>query len=255
MAARAARWAGQKGFGVRLSWGPAGIEALAHEVAVLVLVDVLRFGTALDVATASGAAVRPAPWPFDPEDQPAHGGAVEVADGSGRRRLGLSPGSLAVLGPDDLIVLPSANGSHCSALAARSGAVVVAASLRNATAVARYAARVRGPGAVGVVPCGEVWPGGGLRPAVEDLLGAGAVVAALTAAPPSRSCAPEAAAAMAAFCACDDLAAALGESESGRELRDKGLSGDVAWAAALDVSNAVPVLGADGAYRSERLGV
>ena len=261
MSARAPGWAGQAGFGVRLSWGPAGIEALRDEVAVLVLVDVLRFGTALDVATACGAAVRPVPWPFEPGaggadnaegDDNADG--VEVADGTGPRRLSLSPGSLAGLGPGDQIVLPSANGSHCSTLAAGARAVVVAACLRNAVAVARYAAGAAGPGAVGVVPCGERWPDGRLRPAVEDLIGAGAVVEALSAPAPARTCAPEAAAAMAAYRGCGDLTAALSESESGRELREKGLSLDVAWAAALNVSDAVPVLGADGAYRFESVG-
>ncbi len=257
MAAEAPGWPGQPGFGIRLSWGPAGIDALRGEVAVLVLVDVLRFTTALDVATARGAAVLPAPWQFDPSSMPPVAGATEIADGSGPRRLSLSPGSLTDLGPGDLVVLPSANGSNCSTMAGGSGAVVVAACLRNAAAAARHAARLAGSGALGVVPCGERWPDGGLRPAVEDLLGAGAVVAALagsealagaTASP--RSCAPEAAAAGDAYAACEDLSTALAQCESGRELRERGLAGDVAWAAERNVSWTVPVLGADGAYRA-----
>jgi len=211
--------------------------------------------------------VRPVPWPLEPgagggDNAEGADGAegLEVADGTGPRRLSLSPGSLAGLGPGDQIVLPSANGSHCSTLAAGARAVVVAACLRNAAAAARYAAGAAGPGAVGVVPCGERWPDGRLRPAVEDLIGAGAVVEALSAPAPApaqvtaRTCAPEAAAAMAAYRGCGDLAAALSQSESGRELREKGLSVDVAWAAALNVSDAVPVLGADGAYRFESVG-
>ncbi len=254
----APRWAAQDGFGVRLSWGPQGITAL-RDVAVLVLVDVLRFCTALDVATARGAAVRPAAWPHTQRPAggtaggPADGTAagVEVADGSGPRRLNLSPGSLVSLGPGDEIVLPSANGSHCSTLASGGRAVVVGACLRNAAAAARHAERVAGTRPVAVVPCGEVWPGGGLRPAVEDLLGAGAVVAELA---ERRTCAPEAAAALAAFAACPDLAQSLAESESGRELRQRGRADDVVWAAGLNVSTAVAVLGADGAYRSSPTG-
>ena len=56
---------------------------------------------------------------------------------------------------------------------------------------------------------------------------------------------------MAAFRAArPEIATALAESVSGRELRDKGLEDDVAWASEVDVSECVPVLGADGAYRA-----
>jgi 2-phosphosulfolactate phosphatase len=239
-------WATQAGFDVRCAWGPPGLAALAPGVASLVLVDVLRFGTAVDVATAGGAAVEPAPWPFDGAGRD---GAVEVADGTGTRALSLSPASLAAVGPGQRIVLPSANGSHCSALAAATGLVVVAACLRNAPAVGRWLFD-RGP--VGVVACGERWPDGSLRPAVEDLIGAGAVVAALAGTgSAARSCSPEAAAVRAAFeAAADDLRRTLADSASGRELEAKGLGDDVGWAAALGVSDAVPVLGDDGAYRA-----
>jgi 2-phosphosulfolactate phosphatase len=243
-----AEWAVQSGFGVRLCWGAAGMRALAVEVAALVLVDVLRFTTALDVATAAGAVVRPAPWPLDGAQLPA--GAAEVADGSGPRALSLSPASLAALSAGDIIVLPSPNGSHCSTVAATLCATVVGGCLRNAGAVARWVHDASEGGAVGVVPCGEMWPGGGLRPAVEDFLGAGAIVSELSG---ERSCSPEAAAALAAFrSARPEIVSALAESASGRQLRDRGLEDDVAWAGALDVSECVPVLGVDGGYRRAR---
>jgi 2-phosphosulfolactate phosphatase len=238
-------WATQSGFGVRLCWGTAGLTALADGVAAVVLVDVLRFTTALDVAAAAGAAVRPASWPFDPAQAPA---GAEVADGSGPRALSLSPASLTLLAPGDLIVLPSPNGSHCSSVAAASCATVAGGCLRNASAVARWLDDRAEGGAVAVVPCGEIWPDGGLRPAVEDLLGAGSIVSELAG---ERSCSPEAAAAMAAFRAArPEIGTALAESVSGRRLRDKGLEDDVAWAGEVDVSECVPVLGADGAYRA-----
>ncbi len=244
-----ANWAAQSGFDVRLSWGPAGIDALRGDVWAIVLVDVLRFTTAVDVATTVGASVRPVPWPYRPssvavslDDVP-----LDVADGSGPRGLSLSPASLRGLGSQDRIVLPSANGSHCSTLAAGSGAVVLGACLRNAVAVGAWIRARAGTEPVGVVPCGETWPDGRLRPAVEDLLGAGAVVAALAG---EGSCSPEAAAARAAFAdAGGDLEAVLCESESGRELRAKGRADDVVWAAERDVSASVPVLGDDGFYR------
>jgi 2-phosphosulfolactate phosphatase len=240
-----ADWATQSGFGVRLCWGPAGIKALADDVAALVLVDVLRFTTALDVATAAGAVVLPAPWPLDPMRVPA---GAEVADGSGSRGLSLSPASLAALAPGEVIVLPSPNGSHCSSVAASVCDTVVGGCLRNASSVARWIDDAAEGGAVGVVPCGEGWPDGGLRPGVEDLLGAGAIVSVLAG---GRSCSPEASAAQAAFLAArPEIARGLADSASGRHLRDKGLEDDVTWASEVDVSECVPRLGADGAYRA-----
>jgi 2-phosphosulfolactate phosphatase len=236
-------WATQSGFDVRVGWGPAGIGALAAGVSTIVLVDILRFTTALEVATARGAAVRPAPWPFDAA---AVVDGFEVADGRGPRALSLAPGSPAAVDPGDRVVLPSANGSHCASLAAATGRTVVGACLRNAAAVGAWLLHGRGP--VGVIACGERWPDGSLRPAVEDLVGAGAVVAVLAA---RRSCSPEAEAARVAFeAATADLATVLGECASGRELRAKGMGEDIAWAAASGVSDAVPVLADDGAYRA-----
>jgi 2-phosphosulfolactate phosphatase len=238
-------WATQSGFGVRLCWGPAGLTALAGEVDAVALVDVLRFTTALDAAIGAGAAVLPAPWPLDRSSVPD---GAEVADGSGPRGLSLSPSSLLGLGPSDRIVLPSPNGSHCSTLAAAACDTVAGGCLRNASAVARWVDDAAGGGAIAVVPCGERWADGSLRPAVEDLLGAGAIVAQLAG---ERSCSPEAAAALAAFQAArPEMAMALAQSASGRQLRDKGLEDDLTWASGVDVSECVPVLGADGAYRA-----
>ena len=75
---------------------------------------------------------------------------------------------------------------------ASSGSTVVGACLRNRTAVAQWlatqwgdtvAAESAGDGTpspvVAIVAAGERWPDGSLRPATEDLWGAGAVIAAL----------------------------------------------------------------------------
>jgi 2-phosphosulfolactate phosphatase len=95
---------------------------------------------------------------------------------------------------------------------------------------------------------------GPLRPEVEDLLGAGAVVAALVAAGgrDPAGLAPEARSARAVFeAAGPDLAAWLADCASGRELAGLGWSDDVATAAVLDADTAVPVL--DGvAFRAQR---
>ena len=98
----------------------------------------------------------------------------------------LSPAALRAAPAPARLVLPSPNGSAIAA-AAPPGVTVVAGCLRNATAVGRRVARA---GPVTVVPAGERWPDGSLRPALEDLLGAGAVVAALLDAAPGRALHP-----------------------------------------------------------------
>jgi 2-phosphosulfolactate phosphatase len=79
---------------------------------------------------------------------------------------------------------------------------------------------------------------------LEDLLGAGAILAAVTVEP-----SPEAQAAIAAFQdAASSLPHVLSECASGRELAGKGWQADVEYAAQLNVSATVPVL-TDGAFR------
>src|SRR4051794_31338252 len=52
----------QEGFDVRVGWGPRDAAVLAPAVDALVVVDVLRFTTAVDVAVARGVDVYPYPW-------------------------------------------------------------------------------------------------------------------------------------------------------------------------------------------------
>jgi 2-phosphosulfolactate phosphatase len=92
--------------------------------------------------------------------------------------------------------------------------------------------------------CGERWPDGSLRPSLEDLLGAGAILDALAGSP-----SPEARAAIAAFRdAAGNLPEVLSQCASGRELSEKGWHADIGYAAQLNVSSTVPVL-INGAFR------
>ena len=160
----------------------------------------------------------------------------------------LSPSALLAAPAPPRLVLPSPNGS---AIAAAAGGVVVAACLRNAGAVAEWLhkrAQATPDESVTVVAAGERWPDDSLRPALEDLLGAGAVLSALTA----RSCrlpSPEAEAAISLFVATRSVPDAVRRCASGVELASSGFGEDVEVAVELDGTEAVPVL-SDGAFRA-----
>jgi 2-phosphosulfolactate phosphatase len=225
----------QRDYPVRLEWGREGAALLAAECAVVIVVDVLSFSTAVDVAVGRGAAVLP--LRSAERDRPLPPDVLRAGPRGGRGPS-LSPASLVGLPAGTRLALPSPNGATlCDAVAA-TGAVLLAGCLRNASVVAAAARDLGGP--VGIVPAGERWPDDTMRVAAEDALGAGAVAAALAAA--SRS--PEAELAVAQFTAARDrgLGEVLAATSSGRELRADGFAADVELAAALDVSTAVPRL-------------
>jgi 2-phosphosulfolactate phosphatase len=237
----------QHGFAYRFGWGREGLDALAGAADVVVIVDVLRFSSAVSAAVERSAEVLPYPWH---DDRASTYAAEHHARLAGRREDGpisLSPTDLLQLRPGDRIVLPSPNGSTL-AFEARGRAAVLAGSLRNASATATRARELGNT--IAVIAAGERWPGeSSLRPCVDDLLGAGAVLAALD---PSAStsppgCSPEAAAARAAFVAARPLLGeALADSASGRELARIGFADDVATSAELDVSPVAAQLVGDG---------
>ena len=96
-----------------------------------------------------------------------------------------------------------------------------------------------------VVAAGERWAGGGLRPAVEDAWGAGAVIDHLTRAG-WAGLSPEAVGARAAWrAAAGDIRNGLLSCASGQELIGAGYRGDVDIAAEVGTSRCVPVLRGD----------
>jgi 2-phosphosulfolactate phosphatase len=229
---------------VDFGWGRRGVERAAGPGRIVIIVDVLRFSTAVEVATARGAMVVPCPWRDQRAAELAHERNAFLADDSRQGEAGalnLSPVSISHIAAGTRIVLPSPNGSELSFLAAASGATVVAGCLRNAAAVAEAASAMRGQAAV--IAAGERWPDGGLRPAIEDLLGAGAIIAAL-----EGRHTPEAEVAASAFRSCrDGLERLLTGCLSGEELVHRGLRGDVRMAAGLDAGGSVPIL-REGAF-------
>lgn len=234
-------WARQGDFDVRFGWAVSGVEALGGDL--IVIVDVLRFTTAVEAANSRGAVVFPYRWRDGSAAAFAESVGARLADGRDALGRSLSPLSLLTMQVGEAVVLPSPNGSTCARVAVETGATVVAACLRNATAVGEWIAARNG--AVSVIACGEQWPDGSLRPALEDLLGAGAVLSRL---PGARS--PDARAAVAAWSdVSTDINSTLLECPSGRELLERGRVNDVQYAAQVDVSEVVPVL-EDRAFRA-----
>ncbi len=248
------------GLRLRCEQGPVGGRAAAAGADAVVVVDVLSFTTTVSVAVDRGIAVHPYPWP-------AGGGADDGAAAYARRHdavlavrrrdarpgdVTLSPAGMRAADGVARVVLPSPNGATLAHDLGRGAPVLLAASLRNATAVARWlAARLDDGATVAVVAAGERWPDGSLRPAVEDLWGAGAVLGTLLRLT-GADASPEVRAAVAAHAAvAGHEAAALAACVTGRELAAGGWHEDVRIAAEADASDAVPVLRA-GAFVDAR---
>jgi len=234
---------------VRFDWGPTGAAAVAEGADVAVVVDVLSFTTTLCIAVERGITVLPFRWKDDRAAAYAEARAATLAVGRLEARLlpegsgvSLSPAAMARVSGVDRIVLPSPNGSSIAFGLADRGCTVVGACLRNRTAVARWL-QAHG-GTVAVVAAGERWSDGTLRPAAEDLWGAGAVLALL----PPADLSPEARLAADAFLAVEaSLVDSVHGCASGLELTAVDFGDDVSVAAELDVSAVVPVL-TDGEY-------
>ena len=224
----------QSGFAIRCEWGARGLAELVPTSDVIVIVDVLSFTTAVDVATARGASVFPYPLKDDSAARYADSMHAELASPDRTGGYSLSPQSLLSLPHGCRLVLPSPNGP---ALAYRADhPVVFAACLRNVSAVARAAASLGEK--ISVIPSGERWETDELRPCLEDWIGAGAVISDL---PGTRS--PEAELAASAFVHFrDGLPDALRATGAGRELIERGFEADVEIAAAWNVSHSAPRL-------------
>jgi 2-phosphosulfolactate phosphatase len=240
---------GQSDYDIRCEWGERGLLALRDGCDCLVVVDVLSFSTCVDIATARGATIFPYRWSDDSARNFAKQAGATLAGPRATSRYSLSPVSYVDVPRGVRIVLPSPNGSSLSH--ASGGTPTLTGCLRNAAAVGS-AARDLGQ-RVALIPAGERWPGGSLRPCLEDWLGVGAIIAHLSGRP-----SPEAAAAAAAFRACKrNLRTLVRDCLSGRELVERGYESDVALASELNVSACVPQL-ARGAFvdvRSQQLRV
>ena len=263
------------GFGPFDAWPPAEVHVEWGEVATIeaarrqhciAIVDVLSFSTTVSMALDRGAEV----LALSGDDIESMGGRDAIATrfrtevvakdrGSTNAKFTLSPARLTRVAAGDRLILTSLNGAQAVSRAGGSTALVVAC-LRNRCAAGDFLAgalRTRPGVGVTIVPCGEHWSSvadaPGTRPSLEDWVGAGALAARL--AEVGASLSPEARAAAAAFDAAsrEGLGTWLRDCVSGRELVAKGFSEDVDLAAALDVSEVVPLHDVgDGFFRPAR---
>lgn len=200
----------QQTYQVRFEWGADGLARLAPSDVVIV-VDVLRFSSRVIESLEAG--------------EPTRSNAVADAG----------------------------NGARVADAAAETGSLVLLGALRNAAAVARAVLATQTERAqrtsVAIIAAGERDRDGDapLRFAVEDLLGAGAVIAALTDLGIDHS-SPEAAVAAESFRSLKGASRhLLTASGTGRSLDARGRRDEVLAAAAIDVASVVPVL-RDGSF-------
>jgi 2-phosphosulfolactate phosphatase len=226
-------------FDVRCEWALQGVLQLAPISDVVVIVDVLSFTTCVEIAISRGAVVFPYQWKDKSAQEFADSRDAELATKRGRGRYSLSPASLLSVPQGTRLVLPSPNGSS---LSLSTGKIpTLAGCLRNFRAVA---AAAMGYGQkIAVIPAGERWGDGSLRPSLEDLIGAGAIISCL-----EGSLSPEAQLAVAAYQGMrSNLESLVKQCGSGRELIEQGFEQDVDLALQLNASNCVPEL-TKGAY-------
>ncbi len=217
---------------VDLEWGEHGASS---SVEISVVIDVLSFSTSCTLAVARGISIYPFPY-SDLAEEFSRATGIELA---GKRRAAdarytLSPTSFTKPAETDRLILPSPNGSRLSLLA--KSPTVLIGCLLNAEAVAS-ALTARGDDAR-LVPAGERWPDGTIRFAVEDYLGAGAILHHLTCAKSAEATVCEA-----AFLAVKErLLETLLGCHSGQELCGSGYRSDVEIAARLNSAQTVPQL-------------
>jgi 2-phosphosulfolactate phosphatase len=248
----------QQRYEVRFDWGREGLRSIAHGAGVIVVIDAISFTTTVEMGVALGLEVQPYAGLRHEAEAAAAAGEFSDARLAGRRGdpgVSLSPSSMTERNVADFgasrAVVPSLNGSRLTALAATYGVPVLAASLRNRTAVARwildYQQRIGRRAMVAIVAAGETRTDETVRFAVEDLLTAGAVIDALGKVGVD-ACSPEAAAACAAYTGLErGIRHMFTASVSGGELLNDQQGDDIAVAYQTDVSTTVPVL-VDGVY-------
>lgn len=222
-------------YNIRCEWGLSGLKALEKAADIVIIVDILSFSTCVDIAVSNDCKVFPFAYKNETSENFAKiNNAILAEKKRSLDKISLSPSSLSQLKKGERVILPSPNGStlsiNCYA------PIIIAGCLRNAKAVADFANH-NGKNIL-VIPAGEKWPDGSLRPSIEDWIGAGAIISYL-----NGSFSPESYMAKEMFeLVKDNLITTLSDCSSGLELIEKGFIKDVELASELNSSGNVPVL-------------
>jgi len=248
---------------IHSEWAAPGAALAGARGDIVVIVDVQSFSTSISVAVERGATafVRAideimAMGGRDAAERELDAELLARERAATTARFSLSPATLLHAGPGDRIVFTSLNGARCVS-AAEAAPLVLAAGFRNRRATADLIAATIAEEGVRctIVPCGERWTSvselnDGLRPSIEDWIGAGALASALR--EHGLDLSAEATLAAAAFEATTgawpDLVRA---AVSGRELLEQGFSDDVDLALQCDVSATAAAWTPDGSSRRE----
>ena len=234
----------QSEFDLRCEWGKQGVDKLAAISDVVIIVDVLSFSTCVEIATNNGAIIFPYRWKDESAADYAKSLNAQLASKREEGdRFSLSPASLLDIPARTKLVLPSPNGASLTLCTGQTP--TLAGCLRNCEAIAHFAQSYGTR--IAVIPAGERWEDGSLRPAFEDLIGAGAILSYL-----KGRLSPEAKSAVAAFENLNDhLLTALRECSSGKELIARGFTADIELAAAMNTSSCVPLFTHNAYVRKE----
>lgn len=171
-----------------LDWGRHGVRQAAERGDMLVIVDTMSFSTAVVTAVHHGGRIYPCPMDEDVNviaQRISGEAAVDRRKVPEQGRFSLSPTTFLSIEPGTRVVLASPNGATCSRYAEQVPYLFVGA-LVNAQAIAGVVSTFLGQTdlSVTIIACGERWrpptEDGSLRFAIEDYLGAGAILSYLT---------------------------------------------------------------------------
>lgn len=221
-----------------ICWGEDGLSYYGAFFKAIVIVDVLSFGTTVDIALSKGSSI--IPTKIENEDQLISISKQQKAIFAKKRNesgITLSPSSMQSLDARQTILLPSPNGSTLVDIATRFEKPVFTGCFRNSKVLAD-ALNFEKFFPVLFVAAGERYPNKKLRPSIEDYWGVGSILANL-----NYEKSIEAEFAIQSFIAASrDLKNNLISCESGQELLLQGFKQDVELAAELNVSNKISIL-------------
>ncbi|MGG3564805.1 2-phosphosulfolactate phosphatase [Neobacillus rhizosphaerae] len=240
----------QSPYECRVEWGRRGAREAAERGDIIIIVDVLSFSSTVISALRKGAIIYPYPRTLDGKKFAEKIGGEFILGRVEAARIGsptLSPVSFSKDHTNKKYVLTSLNGANCTWIASQVPSLLIG-SLLNAESVAAAANHLQKQtrANITVIPCGEQWESSKeyedtLRPAIEDYLGAGAILSYL-----EGKKSPEAELCMTSFLhSKDKLNDLIWDCGSGRELRGRGYEADVNHCCRLNVYQTVPLLNKD----------